>query len=76
MARASWDLGGADLEQLLTEAAAARGESLWQDALRRLRRNRAAWTSLVFLGVFALLSLLAPVLPLPSPVTLDLQLEP
>jgi oligopeptide transport system permease protein len=71
-----FDLGGRDLEELAAEARRFRGESLWQDAVRRLRRNRTAWWSLRFLLGFALVSLLAPLLPLPSPVHLDLQLEP
>ncbi|HJZ73056.1 MAG TPA: ABC transporter permease subunit, partial [Vicinamibacterales bacterium] len=36
------------------------GRSLWQDALARLVRNRAAMVSLVVLAVIALLALLAP----------------
>ena len=74
--RRGWDLGGADLEQLLREAAEFKGESLWQDAWRRLRKNSSAWWSLLFLAVFLGLALFAPLLPLPSPVHLDLQLEP
>jgi oligopeptide transport system permease protein len=38
------------------------GRSLWQDALARLRRNRAAVVSLVVLAVIALLAVFAPVL--------------
>ena len=71
-----WDLAGRDMEALLAEAAALQGESLWQDARRRLRRNRTAWWSLLFLLAFGLLSLCAPLLPIPSPVALDLQTEP
>ena len=74
--KAGWDLGARDLERLLSESRKYKGESLWQDALRRLRRNRTAWWSFLFLLVFGGISLLAPLLPLPSPVTLDLQLEP
>ncbi len=70
-----WDLKGRDLELLLSEAETYKGESLWQDAWRRLRRNRAAFACLVFLALFALGSLLAPALPLPSPVTLTLDDE-
>jgi oligopeptide transport system permease protein len=55
---------------------APRGESPGADALRRLKRNYAAWWSLLFLCAFALVSLLAPLLPLPSPIALDLQTEP
>jgi oligopeptide transport system permease protein len=43
-------------------AAAAPGRSLWQDAWRRLKRNRAAMAGLVILAVVALLAILAPLL--------------
>jgi len=52
------------------------GESLGRDAWRRLKRNRPAWACLVFLAAFALTSFLAPLLPLPSPIVLDLRAEP
>ena len=71
-----WRLGDKDLERLLAEAAAVKGESLWADAWRRLRANRAAFWALVFIGAVAAVALFAPLLPLPSPVTLDLQDEP
>ena len=61
------------------EAAAARlrgGEGLWREAWRRLRGNRAAYGALLFLVGVALTSLAAPLLPLPSPMALDLQDEP
>jgi oligopeptide transport system permease protein len=38
------------------------GRSLWQDALARLKRNRAAVVSLVVLAVIALLAVFAPIL--------------
>jgi oligopeptide transport system permease protein len=41
-------------------AAELDGRSLWQDARRRLLRNRAAVVSMVVLGVIAILALLAP----------------
>jgi oligopeptide transport system permease protein len=44
------------------------GRSLWQDALARLARNRAAVVSLVVLAVIALLALFAPLL---SPYAFD-----
>lgn len=46
----------------LTESIAAvpRGVSLWEDAWRRLRRNRLAMFGLVFLALMILLCLLAP----------------
>ena len=74
--RGRWDLGGSNLDHLLAEARAVKGESLWQDAWRRLRRNRAALASLVFLSLVLLGSLCAPLLPLPSPSHIDLQAEP
>jgi oligopeptide transport system permease protein len=41
-----------------------KGRSLWQDAMRRLRRNRAAMVSLAILSVLALVCLVGPeVLP-------------
>jgi len=78
MSRIGKRLGPGDerLEELLAEAAKHRGTSLWRDAGRRFRANRVAWVSLWFLVAFGLLALAAPLLPLPSPVTLDLQLEP
>jgi oligopeptide transport system permease protein len=46
---------------VLEEATAApAGRSLWQDALRRLLRNRAAVAALLVLGLIVLLALLAP----------------
>jgi len=75
-ARAPWDLGGRDYEALLKEARAWKGESLARDAWRRLRRNRAALASLVFLACVILVAALAPLLPLPSPMALRLQVEP
>lgn len=71
-----WKLGRADLGTLLAEAARHRGESLWHDAWRRLRRNRPAWWALRFLALVLVVSLLAPLWPLPSPMALDLQAEP
>jgi len=44
------------------------GRSLWQDALGRLKRNRAAVASLAILGVIAVLAVLAPLL---SPYAFD-----
>ncbi len=76
MSGARWDLGGRDVVELLAEATRFRGESLWQDAWRRLRHNRAAFACLVLLGTIGALAFLAPLLPLPSPMDMDLQLEP
>lgn len=41
-------------------AGAIKGRSLWQDALRRLLRNRAAVAGMIALGIIAVLALLAP----------------
>jgi oligopeptide transport system permease protein len=70
------DLSGERLEPLLREAAAVRGQSLWQDARATLRANRAARWSQRFLLALACVSVLAPFLPLPSPVALELAAEP
>lgn len=56
------------MSELLAEAKASKGMSLWTDAWRRLKRNKPAYGSLVFLAGFMLLSVLAPLLPLRSPV--------
>jgi oligopeptide transport system permease protein len=45
-----------------TAAEEIAGRSLWQDAMTRLKRNRAAVVSLVVLGIIALLALFAPLL--------------
>jgi len=64
-----WTLtrSGADLAALLAESRHYKGESLWNDAWRRLKANRTAWWSMVFLVAFGLVSVLAPLLPIPSP---------
>ncbi|HIG87710.1 MAG TPA: ABC transporter permease [Planctomycetes bacterium] len=69
-----FDLDEADAERLLREAREHKGISLWQDASRRLRRNRPSWYALVFLIGFGLLSFLAPLLPLRSPVRSNLDI--
>ncbi len=46
----------------LESVEAIKGRSLWNDAWRRLLRNKAAVTSAVILAVLALLALLAPAL--------------
>jgi oligopeptide transport system permease protein len=71
-----WQFGTGDMEKILTEVTAHKGESLWQDAWRRLRRNRSAFYSFVFLVLFGLTSFLAPLLPIASPVASSLQEEP
>jgi oligopeptide transport system permease protein len=52
---------------LYEEAKGVRGISLWQDAWRRLRKNRVAMFSLWALTGLVILALLTPVLPLQSP---------
>ena len=46
----------------LAQAEEYQGRSLWQDALARLLRNKAAVVSMVVLGVIAFLALFAPLL--------------
>lgn len=70
-----WQLGSGDMEKLLGEVAAHKGESLWQDAWRRLRKNRAAFWSMIFLFLFGLTAFFAPLLPLASPIALSLRTE-
>ena len=60
-------------EALLAEAARIHGVSLWMDAWRRLRKNRAAMVSLVFLIALAGFSFLTPLLPLQSPQYIRLE---
>ena len=74
--RGSWGEDPEQLKALLAEAEKIKGESLWADAWRRLKRNRGALVSLRFLAVFFAISLVAPILPLPSPMALDLSGEP
>lgn len=71
-----WSIDEAELARLTKEARQFKGESLWSDAWRRLRRNRAAFLALLFLAAFAGISLLAPFLPLPSPKAISLRDEP
>ncbi|WDQ16547.1 ABC transporter permease [Rhodopirellula sp. P2] len=60
------------LAKLLEESRKIRGVSLWKDAWRRLRRNRPAMTSLIFLIGLGLVAFLTPMLPLQSPLDKDL----
>jgi oligopeptide transport system permease protein len=46
--------------EVLAEVGEIRGRSLWQDARRRLLRNRAAVVSMIVLGLIAGLALFAP----------------
>ncbi len=71
-----WRLDEEGAIQRLAQADAARGTSLWRDARARLWRDRPARLALAFLALVGLVSLLAPLWPLPSPIALDLQDEP
>lgn len=62
----------ATLAQILRESREIRGVSLWQDAWRRLRRNRPAMCSLTFLIIVILAAIFTPLLPLQSPLDKDL----
>jgi oligopeptide transport system permease protein len=68
-APASAHAGGDDYARLLEEARRVRGVSLGRDAWRRLRRNKAAMASLVFLVVLGFAALLTPFWPLQAPRT-------
>jgi ABC-type dipeptide/oligopeptide/nickel transport system permease subunit len=67
-----WVFDTEDLPRLLRESTQYKGESLWQDAWRRLRRIRSAWWSLIFLVLFGATALFAPFLPIPSPTAFTL----
>lgn len=58
---------------LLEEARAIKGVSLWQDAWRRLKKNRVSMISLCFLILVVFLALITPLLPLQSPLDKDLE---
>jgi len=70
------ELEGTGLDLALAAARGPGGESLARDAWRRLRADKGAWRSLLFLVAMVVASLLAPLLPLPSPVALQLRAEP
>ncbi|MCP5020471.1 MAG: ABC transporter permease [bacterium] len=67
-----------DADRLLAESLEFKGESLWTDARRRLKKNRVATWSMRFLILFALMSFFAPLLPLRQPAEQNLpnQLQP
>lgn len=70
------DTGKRDLEyyaRILEEAQSIQGTSLWQDAWKQLKRNRAAMVSLIFLIMMAVLALFTPLLPLQSPIYQDIE---
>jgi oligopeptide transport system permease protein len=70
--RLNWDLSDRELEAKLSEARNFGGTSPWRRARERLRADRVAWFSLRFLQLFLIVGLFAPLLPLPSPVAIDL----
>lgn len=72
-ATSRWALDESEAKRLTKEAKAFKGESLWTDARRRLRKSRPATIALWFLIVFGLISFLAPFLPVPSPKALSLR---
>ncbi|HRX80614.1 MAG TPA: hypothetical protein P5307_16210 [Pirellulaceae bacterium] len=59
--------------RLLDEARGIHGVSLWQDAWRRLRRNRVAMGSLYYVIAISVLAVFVPLLPLQSPLDKDLR---
>jgi len=67
-----WELSDRELDARLSEAANFRGASPGALAREHLRADRGARLSLRFLKVFLALCLLAPLLPLQSPVRIDL----
>lgn len=76
MSAPRWNLAPSNVDAALVEAAGARGSGPWTDAWRALRRNRVASFALWFLVGVGLVSALAPLLPLPSPVALQLLDQP
>ena len=72
MSAAALPVGGDEPRDAATPE---RASSLWSDAMRRLRRNRAAVTAGVVLAVIALLAITAPWLPwLADPAAQNLRL--
>ena len=58
----------ADRADMMQQAAAVKGRSLWIDARRRLFRNKAAVASMIILGIITLMAIFAPFL---SPYAFD-----
>jgi hypothetical protein len=71
-----WDLPSAAIEQLLLKNKQTPGISLWSLAWARLRGDRASRWAMLFLALISATSLLAPLLPLPSPVAVSRQAVP
>lgn len=65
-----------ELERLLQAAKQQRGQNPWREAWQRLQTNAAARVSLYMLIAIGVISLLAPLWPLPSPIALNLSPEP
>lgn len=61
------------LDQMLVESRKIHGVSLWQDAWRRLKRNRMAMVSLGSLVLISIAAFVTPMLPLQSPIDKDLK---
>ena len=61
------------LSAILQEAHQVQGVSLWNDAWKRLKRNKAAMFSLWSLIVIVLLAIFTPLLPLQSPTYQDVK---
>ncbi|MGB1876175.1 MAG: ABC transporter permease subunit [Rhodospirillaceae bacterium] len=55
-------------EALMADAATIKGRSLWEDAGRRFRANKAAMAGVIVLGLMTLCAIVAPSL---SPFTID-----
>jgi len=60
-------MAGIALQQVLEEP--VKGTSLWRDAIRRLRRNRAAMLGLFLIGLFVFVAVAAPIIAPYSPTT-------
>jgi oligopeptide transport system permease protein len=71
-----WDLPSAAIEQLLLKNKQTPGISLWSLAWARLRGDRASRWAMLFLALISATSLLAPLLPLPSPVAMHVERGP
>ncbi len=61
------------LSAILQEAHEVQGVSLWADAWKRLKRNKAAMFSLWSLIAIVLLAVFTPLLPLQSPIYQDVK---
>lgn len=71
-----WDLPSARMEDLERRLAHGGVGGAWRIAWERLRRDRAARFALWFLCLVSLVSLAAPLMPLPSPVAMHVSQPP